>query len=64
MGWPFHARRRLRGLRLVATDCDWSAGDGAEVRGPIGALLLLLTGRYGAAAPQLDGPGAARLPTG
>jgi uncharacterized protein (TIGR03083 family) len=64
MGWPFHARRRLRGLRLVATDCDWSAGEGEELHGPIGALLLLVTGRDGAAAPLLDGPGAARLPTG
>ncbi len=45
MGWPFWARRRLRGLRLVATDVDWSAGYGSEVSGPIQALLLLLTGR-------------------
>ena len=36
MGWPFWARRRLRGLRLLATDIDWSAGAGAELRGPIG----------------------------
>src|SRR5215211_3421837 len=37
MGWPFWARRRLGGLRLVATDVDWSAGEGAEVRGPVQA---------------------------
>jgi uncharacterized protein (TIGR03083 family) len=61
MGWPFWARRRLRGLRLVASDADWSAGDGAEVRGPIQALLLLLTGRTQAALPQLGGPGTQRL---
>jgi len=60
MGWPFWARRRLRGLRLVASDADWSAGDGAEVRGPIQALLLLLTGRTQAALPQLGGPGTQR----
>ncbi|MGI5241034.1 maleylpyruvate isomerase family mycothiol-dependent enzyme [Dactylosporangium sp. CA-139066] len=58
MGWPFWARRRLRGVRLVATDADWSAGTGAEARGPIAALLLLLTGRTAAAAPRLSGPGA------
>ena len=61
MGWPFWARRRLRGLRLTATDIDWSAGEGAEVRGPVQTLLLLLTGRTKAALPQLSGPGTERL---
>ena len=61
MGWPFWARRRLRGLRLIATDIDWSAGEGAEIRGPVQALLLLLTGRTKAALPQLSGPGTERL---
>lgn len=61
MGWPFWARRRLRGIRLVATDTDWSAGAGDRVDGPIGALLLLLTGRTTAALPRLTGPGTARL---
>jgi uncharacterized protein (TIGR03083 family) len=58
MGWPFWARRRLAGLRLTATDVDWSAGAGAEVQGPIRALLLLVTGRTAAAAPLLSGAGA------
>ena len=61
MGWPFWAKRRLRGLQLVATDTTWSAGEGAEVRGPVQALLLLLTGRTEAALPHLDGPGAKQL---
>ncbi|BEL10865.1 maleylpyruvate isomerase family mycothiol-dependent enzyme [Actinoplanes sichuanensis] len=60
MGWPFWARRRLPAVRLVATDTDWSVGDGAEVCGPISALLLLLTGRR-ARCPELSGPGTARL---
>lgn len=60
MGWPFWARRRLRGVRLVATDTDWSVGEGAELRGPIEALLLLLTGRAAVALPHLEGPGAVR----
>lgn len=64
MGWPFWARRRLRGLRLLATDVDWSAGEGAEVRGPIQALLLLLTGRTEAALPALSGPGTRQLAVG
>jgi uncharacterized protein (TIGR03083 family) len=61
MGWPFWAERKLRGLRLTATDTDWSAGAGAEVRGPTKDLLLLLTGRTAAALPQLSGPGTERL---
>ncbi|MEV4141894.1 maleylpyruvate isomerase family mycothiol-dependent enzyme [Dactylosporangium sp. NPDC049742] len=61
MGWPFWARRRLRRVRLVATDTTWAAGPdtGDEVRGPISALLLLLTGRTAAALPHLSGPGLA-----
>ena len=61
MGWPFWARRRLRGVRLTATDLDWTAGEGAGIRGPIQALLLLLTGRTEAALPHLTGPGLERL---
>ena len=56
----FHARRKLAGYRLVAHDTPWAAGQGQKVCGPIGALLLLLTGRS-AALPQLSGPGAADL---
>jgi len=63
MGWPFWARRRLRGLRLVATDADWMAGRGDELRGPIGALVLLLTGRAATAAPCLTGAGLRHLHT-
>ena len=61
MGWPFWARRRLRGLRLVATDVGWTAGAGHEVSGPIDVLLLLLTGRVDAALPRLSGPGLTHL---
>lgn len=60
MGWPFHARRRLRGYRLTATDTDWTAGDGLPVDGPITALLLLVTGRT-ARRDELTGSGAQKL---
>lgn len=60
-GWPFWARRRLAGLRLVATDVDWTVGSGSEVRGPISALLLLVTGRTAAALPKLTGQGLTSL---
>lgn len=34
-----------RGVRLVATDVDWSRGDGPVLEAPIQHLLLALTGR-------------------
>lgn len=46
--YPFRAARRLHGLRFVATDCDWSAGEAGEgglVTGPVGVILVALTGR-------------------
>lgn len=45
-GFPFNARKKLAGHRLVATDVGWTAGDGPEViEAPIDRLLLLVTGR-------------------
>ena len=61
MGWPFHARRRLAGYRLTATDADWAAGDGPLIAGTTVALLLLATGRVNAALPLLHGPGVPLL---
>lgn len=46
--------------RLIATDVEWSVGDGPEIRGPILAILLLLTGRTAGYA-DLAGPGAPAL---
>ncbi|MFD5831373.1 maleylpyruvate isomerase family mycothiol-dependent enzyme [Lentzea sp. NPDC060358] len=54
IGFPFHARRRLAGHRLVATDARWSAGEGAEISGPVEALVILLAGRT-ATIPRLTG---------
>ncbi len=64
--WPLtgvvggSARRRVHGVRLVASDVDWSHGDGPEVHAPAEAIVLLLHGR----APdpdELTGDGAAAL---
>lgn len=57
----YGAAKRLRGVRLVATDADWSTGEGPdEARGPAGDLLLLATGRPAGLA-GLSGPGVERL---
>ncbi|WP_214103049.1 maleylpyruvate isomerase family mycothiol-dependent enzyme [Acrocarpospora catenulata] len=60
MGWPFNARRNLTGLKLTATDHPWTQGHGTPLEGPMGALLLLLTGR-GNPLNQLSGPGIPEL---
>ena len=51
---------RARGVRLVASDLDWSHGAGPEVRGTGEALLMAMAGRR-AALDDLDGPGKAQL---
>ncbi|GII05443.1 maleylpyruvate isomerase family mycothiol-dependent enzyme [Planobispora takensis] len=57
----YGARKRFRGTRLVATDAEWSAGQGPDlIRGPVGDLLLLATGRAAGLA-ALSGPGVARV---
>jgi len=59
----FHARKRYPGYRFIATDADWVVGEGAEVSGPVGGLLLLLTWRP-AGLTSLSGPGADAIRTG
>jgi uncharacterized protein (TIGR03083 family) len=54
------AKRRIAGLRLRATDIDWSHGDGPEVSGPLIALVLAMTGRKGAHT-DLTGDGLVTL---
>ncbi|TCK21006.1 maleylpyruvate isomerase family mycothiol-dependent enzyme [Pseudonocardia endophytica] len=57
---PIRAKPRVAGLRLVATDLGWTAGDGPSVEGPGEALLMAVAGRR-AAVDELTGPGVATL---
>ena len=43
--FPISPQRRLKGIRLTATDADFAAGDGYEVQAPIRDILMVLTGR-------------------
>lgn len=53
-------KKRIAGLKLGATDVDWSTGEGPEVAGPMLSLVMAMTGRKPALA-DLSGPGVATL---
>lgn len=57
---PLRARKRVRGLELVATDIGWRSGEGPRVEGPAEALLMAIAGRPVALA-ELSGPGQTTL---
>jgi hypothetical protein len=59
-GQGLPAKRRILGLRFEATDLDWASGDGALVRGPSEALILVLEGKP-AGLDDLEGEGVATL---
>ncbi|WP_312018516.1 maleylpyruvate isomerase family mycothiol-dependent enzyme [Streptomyces sp. I05A-00742] len=57
----YGARKRFADVRLVATDVNWSAGEGPDdLRGPLEDLLLLATGGTAALSHVTD-PGRERL---
>jgi uncharacterized protein (TIGR03083 family) len=52
----FGAKKRIAGLKLTATDMDWSHGNGPEVTGPAEALVMMMAGRL-VALNDLSGDG-------
>jgi uncharacterized protein (TIGR03083 family) len=45
VGFPLHVKKRIAGLRISATDADWSAGDGPPVEGPMASIIFVMAGR-------------------
>ncbi|MBK5331968.1 MAG: maleylpyruvate isomerase family mycothiol-dependent enzyme [Ilumatobacteraceae bacterium] len=58
--FPVGTKKRIDGLRLVATDVDWSHGTGPEVTGPAMPMVMAMTGRV-AGLDELGGEGLATL---
>ncbi len=58
----FGAKKRIAGLKLMATDMDWSHGSGPEVTGPAEALVMMMAGRL-VALDDLTGEGMTTLVT-
>lgn len=56
----FGTKKRIAGLKLIATDMDWSHGDGPEVTGPAEALVMMMAGRM-VALKDLSGEGKPAL---
>jgi uncharacterized protein (TIGR03083 family) len=54
------AKKRVAGLKLRATDADWTHGDGPEVAGPIVSIVMAMTGRT-SAIDDLSGEGVDAL---
>ena len=59
----FGTKKRIAGLRLTATDMDWSEGEGPDVCGPGEALVMVMAGRL-VALDDLTGEGKATLVAG
>ncbi len=60
IGFPLHVKKRVAGLRMSATDADWSTGDGPSVEGPLASLILVMAGRK-ASLEDLSGEGMQTL---
>ena len=58
--FPVAGKKHVEGLRLVATDAEWSHGTGPEVNGPALSLLLAMTGRN-TDLDRLSGAGVGEL---
>lgn len=54
------SKGNAKGLKLIATDVDWTAGEGSEVCGPGEALLMAVAGRTHA-LDELSGAGLVTL---
>jgi uncharacterized protein (TIGR03083 family) len=61
-GMGFSPKKNVEGLRLVASDLGWSAGDGPKVEGAAEAIVMATAGRQ-VALGELEGDGVAVLRT-
>ena len=45
MRFPMQPAKQFTGIRLLATDADFAAGEGYEIKAPIREILMAITGR-------------------
>jgi uncharacterized protein (TIGR03083 family) len=58
--FPVGTKKRIDGLRLVATDVGWSHGEGSEITGAAMPMVMVMTGRA-AGLDELSGEGLETL---
>jgi hypothetical protein len=46
--------KRLKGIRLMATDADFAAGEGYEIKAPIRDILMAITGRPSGISDEVE----------
>lgn len=54
MRFPMHPAKRLRGVELVATDAEFSVGDGYRITAPIRDILMVLADRPARISEEVD----------
>ena len=54
MRFPARPAERFTGIRLVATDADFTAGEGHEIKAPIREILMAITGRPSASSDEVE----------
>ncbi len=59
-GQPLGGKKRSAGLKLRATDVEWSSGEGPEVAGPAIDVIMAMSGR-GKALDNCTGDGVATM---
>jgi len=59
-GGPVAGKKRVAGLKLSATDFEWTTGSGPEIEGPLVLLIMAICGR-GFAVDELKGAGTDQL---
>jgi hypothetical protein len=54
MHFPIQPAKQFTGIRLIATDADFAAGEGSEIKAPIRDILMAITGRPSGIADEVE----------
>ena len=54
MRFPTQPAKRFTGIRLIATDADFTAGEGYQITAPIREILMAITGRPSAISDEVE----------
>jgi uncharacterized protein (TIGR03083 family) len=54
MRFPVQPAKQFTGIRLIATDADFAAGEGYQIKAPIRDILMVLTGRRSEISDEVE----------